>query len=70
MCQRECLSEGDGQGQPDVHHKWSHPPTRAAQHPGGVFEPDRRQEGQNNTGRKEGGVKDGPAHPQCPLSGP
>ena len=54
------------------HHKRSHPPTRAAQHPRGVFEPDRRQEGQNNRGKekREKVAKDGPAHPQCPLSGP
>ena len=39
MCQCECLSKGDGQGHPAVHHKWSRPPTRAAQHPRGVSEP-------------------------------
>ena len=69
--QCKCLSEGDRQGHPDVHHKWSRLPTCAAQHPGGVFEPDSRKEGQNNRGRKEGeGAKDGPAHPQHPLSSP
>ena len=40
VCQCKCLSKSDGQGHAAVHHKWSRLPTRAAQHPRGVLEPD------------------------------
>ena len=71
VCQCKCLGKSDGQGHPAVCHKRSRPPTRTAQHPRGVLEPDRRQEGQNNRRRKEEeGMKDSPAHPELSLSGP
>ena len=39
VCANVSALKSDRQGHPAVHDKWSCPPTCAAQHTGGVFEP-------------------------------